>query len=229
MSDNTNAPAIEKSWLELLEDEFSKPYFLKLKEFLKKERQEGKTIYPPGSRIFAAYDHTPFHNVKVVILGQDPYHGPKQANGLCFSVHKNIQQPPSLQNIFKEIKSDLGHPLPQHGDLSGWADQGVFLLNATLTVRAREAGSHQNMGWEQFTNETIKRLSEKRLGLVFLLWGNSAKNKMDLIDQSRHFVLTASHPSPYSANKGFLGCRHFSQANEILKSIGQTPIDWKIK
>lgn len=228
-ANEATSPAIEPGWKEVLKEEFAKPYFSELKEFLKQEKQEGHTIYPPGSQIFSAYDHCPFDKVKVVILGQDPYHGARQANGLCFSVHKNIRKPPSLDNIFKEIKNDLGHPVPSHGDLSQWAEQGVFLLNAILTVRAGKAGSHQNQGWEQFTNQTIKLLSDKHVGLVFLLWGNFAKNKADLIDQSRHYILTSSHPSPYSANNGFLGSKHFSKTNELLKSMGKEPVDWKIK
>ena len=220
-------PNIEDSWREYLISEFQSDYFKQLKEFLLEEKKK-HTIYPPGSRIFAAFNYTPFDNIKAVILGQDPYHGPGQANGLCFSVNDNITKPPSLVNIFKELHSDMGIPIPKNGNLEKWAQQSVLLLNATLTVRARQAGSHQNKGWEQFTNQVIRILSEKKSGLVFLLWGKYAQAKETLIDTSKHFVLKAPHPSPFSADRGFFGCRHFSKTNEILKSQGKELIDWRL-
>ncbi len=220
-------PEIEESWKTRLSEQFNAPYFGMLKTFLIEERKK-HTIYPPGKAIFAAFNHTPFDRVKVVILGQDPYHGPGQANGLCFSVSPGIPQPPSLVNIFKEIQDDLGYPLPSNGDLTPWADQGVLLLNATLTVRRAQAGSHQKQGWEQFTDAAIQTLSAEREGLVFLLWGRFAQQKRALIDETRHHVLTAAHPSPFSAYQGFFGCKHFSKANELLLRYGQTPINWKI-
>ena len=217
---------IDSSWYEVLKPQFEAPYFAELKNFLVAERQQ-YTCYPPGSKIFAAFDHTPFDRVRVVILGQDPYHEPGQAMGLCFSVPQGVQVPPSLVNIIKEINDDLGTAVPTTcGDLTGWADQGVLLLNATLTVRAHQAGSHQRHGWEQFTDAAIQALAERRRGLVFLLWGSYAIAKRKLIDPQRHHVLTAPHPSPLSAYRGFFGCRHFSRANEILVQQGQTPIDW---
>ena len=220
------AVKIDPTWYAELKPQFEAPYFAQLKEFLVAERQQ-YTCYPPGSKIFNAFDSTPFDHVKVVILGQDPYHEPDQAMGLCFSVPQGIQVPPSLVNIIKEINDDLGTQIPTtSGDLSGWAEQGVLLLNATLTVRAHQAGSHQRHGWEQFTDAAISALSEHRSGLVFLLWGSYAIAKRTLIDQTRHMVLTAPHPSPLSAYRGFFGCRHFSQANNYLASKGQTPIDW---
>lgn len=220
-------PQIEESWKKVLYDEFNKEYFVKLKEFLIDEKKK-YTVYPPGSQIFAAFNHTPFDSVKVVILGQDPYHGPGQAHGLCFSVPKGIPAPPSLQNIFKEINSDLGLPIPNHGNLEKWAKQGVLLLNATLTVRANQAGSHQNKGWETFTDAAIKALSDYHKGLVFILWGNYAQAKAQIIDINKHFILTAPHPSPLSANRGFFGCKHFSRTNRLLTSIGKEPIDWSL-
>ena len=217
---------IDSSWYEVLKPQFEAPYFAELKNFLVAERSQ-YTCYPPGSKIFAAFDHTPFDRVRVVILGQDPYHEPGQAMGLCFSVPQGVQVPPSLVNIIKEINDDLGTAVPTTcGDLTGWADQGVLLLNATLTVRAHQAGSHQRHGWEQFTDAAIQALAERRRGLVFLLWGSYAIAKRKLIDPQRHHVLTAPHPSPLSAYRGFFGCRHFSRANEILVQQGQTPIDW---
>lgn len=217
---------IDPTWLEVLRPQFESPYFAQLKEFLVAERQQ-YTCYPRGGDIFAAFDTTPFDRVKVVILGQDPYHEPGQAMGLCFSVPQGIAVPPSLVNIIKEINSDLGLNLPfDHGDLRGWAEQGVLLLNATLTVRAHQAGSHQHHGWEQFTDAAISALSAQRSGIVFLLWGSYAIAKKPLVDLARHHVLTAPHPSPLSAYRGFFGCRHFSQANAILTAQGQTPIDW---
>lgn len=218
---------IEPEWGKELNDEFHKDYFLELKRFLEVEKSKF-TIYPPGKNIFAAFDHTPFSKVKVVIIGQDPYHGPGQANGLCFSVSKGIKPPPSLQNIFKELQSDVGMKIPVHGDLTPWADQGVLLLNATLTVRANEAGSHQNKGWEIFTDAVIKKLSDKRTGLVFLLWGRFAHGKETLIDEKKHFLLKAAHPSPL-ARGAFFGCKHFSKTNEILKKQGQQEINWEIE
>ena len=217
---------IDPSWYAVLQPQFEAPYFAQLKEFLVAERQQ-YTCYPPGSKIFNAFDTTPFDHVKVVILGQDPYHEPGQAMGLCFSVPQGIQVPPSLVNIIKEINDDLGTQIPTTcGDLSGWAEQGVLLLNATLTVRAHQAGSHQRHGWETFTDAAIQALSQQRHGLVFLLWGSYAIAKRVLIDQTKHLVLTAPHPSPLSAYRGFFGCHHFSQANAYLQQLGQQPIDW---
>ena len=220
---------IEPGWKEALEAEFASEYFLNLKKFLLEERERKRLIYPAGSQIFAAFDATPLDKVKVVILGQDPYHGTGQAHGLCFSVPFGIAPPPSLINVYKEIQSDLGIPVPKHGNLMKWAKQGVLLLNATLTVRANEAGSHQNRGWEQFTNAAIKTLCEKKENLVFLLWGRFAQAKEPLIDTSKHYILKAAHPSPFSANTGFFGCRHFSKTNEILKSCNIQPIDWRLE
>lgn len=217
---------LHPSWLEVLQQQFEAPYFAQLKEFLVAERQQ-YTCYPKGSDIFAAFDHTPFDKVKVVIIGQDPYHEPGQAHGLCFSVPEGITMPPSLVNIIKEINSDLGLNLSTtKGDLTGWAEQGVLLLNATLTVRAHQAGSHQRHGWETFTDAAIRALSERRSGIVFLLWGSYAIAKSQLIDKGRHHVLTTVHPSPLSAYRGFFGCKHFSQCNTLLLQQGLTPIDW---
>jgi uracil-DNA glycosylase len=217
---------IDPSWYAVLQPQFEAPYFAELKAFLVAERQQ-HPCYPPGSLIFNAFDSTPFDQVKVVILGQDPYHEPGQAMGLCFSVPQGIQVPPSLVNIITEINADLGVDLPKScGDLSGWAHQGVLLLNATLTVRAHQAGSHQRHGWETFTDAAIQALSQQRSGLVFLLWGSYAIAKKSLIDTTKHCVLTAPHPSPLSAYRGFFGCRHFSQANNYLAAHGQQPIDW---
>ena len=217
---------IEPSWKEKLKDEFEKPYFKELTEFVKKEYKD-EVVYPAPKYVFRAFDLCPFDKVKVVILGQDPYHGPRQANGLCFAVDEGTQLPPSLQNIFKEIESDLGEPLKNRsGDLSRWATQGVLLLNATLTVKAHLAGSHQGKGWELFTDAAIKALSEGREHLVFILWGNYAKKKGAHIGRSKHLVLESAHPSPFSANNGFLGSKPFSKANEYLVEHGETPIDW---
>lgn len=217
---------LDPSWYAVLQLQFEAPYFAQLKEFLVAERQQ-YTCYPPGGKIFNAFDTTPFDKVKVVILGQDPYHEPGQAMGLCFSVPQGVQVPPSLVNIIKEINDDLGTQIPTTcGDLSGWAEQGVLLLNATLTVRAHQAGSHQRHGWETFTDAAIQALSQQRSGLVFLLWGSYAIAKKSLIDTTKHCVLTAPHPSPLSAYRGFFGCRHFSQANNYLAAHGQQPIDW---
>lgn len=218
-------PVIHPSWLEELKDEFAKPYFVELKRFLVEERKH-HVIYPPGKLMFSAFNHTPFDKVEVVILGQDPYHGPGQANGLCFSVSDGITMPPSLVNIFKEIKEELGYPIPTSGNLERWADQGVLLLNAMLSVRANEPGSHQGKGWETFTNSVIKRLSDRKRGLVFLLWGKYAQAKEQLIDASKHHILKAAHPSPFSAYNGFFGSNHFVKANELLKAQGQHEIDW---
>lgn len=220
-------PQIHDSWKEVLIDEFSKPYFLNLRNFLVDEKKQHR-IYPPGKQIFHAFNSTHFENVKVVIIGQDPYHGTGQAHGLCFSVPFRIKAPPSLINIFKEIQDDLGIPFPNHGNLEYWAMQGVLLLNATLTVRANQAGSHQGKGWEEFTNHVIHTLSETKSNLVFLLWGRFAQNKASLIDQSRHHMLEAAHPSPFSAHSGFFGCKHFSKTNKILEEHGIEPIDWRV-
>lgn len=217
---------IEESWKQILKSEFDKPYFQGLVEFLHKEKRENKTIYPPGPKIFRAFDLTPFDKVRVVILGQDPYHGAGQAEGLSFSVPKGIKIPPSLQNIYKEIKSDTGiDTTGRDGSLIHWAEQGVFLLNAVLTVRASEPTSHSNIGWTQFTDSVIKAISDNKEGVIFLLWGNYAKSKKDLIDTSRHHILLAAHPSPL-ARGAFFGCRHFSKTNEILLQRGEQPINW---
>lgn len=216
---------IEKTWKENLASEWTSDYFVRLTDFVR-ERYRTTTVYPPAAKIFAAFDACPFDRVKVVILGQDPYHGPGQANGLCFSVNPGIELPPSLINIFKEVSSDLSRPLPSDGNLERWARQGVLLLNATLTVEAHHAGSHQGRGWEEFTDAAVRRLAEQREGLVFMLWGSYAIRKGEFIDRSRHLVLTAPHPSPLSAYRGFFGCRHFSQANKWLSDHGQQPIEW---
>jgi len=221
-------PVIEESWKEELGSEFDTSYFSELKSFLIEEKRKYR-IYPPGSLIFNAFNHTPFDKVKVVILGQDPYHGPGQAHGLCFSVPDGIPKPPSLINICKELQDDLGIAIPHHGNLTRWADQGVLLLNATLTVRENQAGSHQNHGWETFTDAAITRLSLRRNGLVFVLWGNYAIAKKSLIDATRHFTLTSVHPSPLSAHRGFFGCRHFSQINNLLRQNGVEEIDWRLE
>ena len=216
---------IEKSWKDALAGEFGKPYFESLVRFMHKEKSEGKTIYPPGSQIFRAFDLTPVEDLKVVILGQDPYHGPGQAHGLSFSVSAGVPAPPSLKNIFKEIESDLGVRMSGYPDLEKWARQGVLLLNAVLTVRAGAAASHSKIGWEEFTDAVIRYISDNCEGVVFLLWGNFARSKSALIDHSRHHVLEAAHPSPL-ARGAFFGCRHFSQTNEILSAQGKAPIDW---
>ena len=216
---------IEESWKQRLAEEFEKDYFVKLTEFVRSEYMR-TTIYPPAKLIFNAFDHCPFDKVKVVIIGQDPYHGPGQAHGLCFSVNEGVPNPPSLQNIFKEIQSDLGNPLPPNGDLTRWANQGVLLLNATLTVQAHQAGSHQRRGWETFTDAAIRILAEERENIVFILWGAYAQKKGAFIDRNKHLVLTSAHPSPLSAYNGFFGNKHFSRANEYLKEHGETEIDW---
>ncbi len=220
---------LEKGWLEVLEGEFEKTYMKNLKAFLQTEKQNGATVYPKGADIFNAFNHTPFEKVKVVILGQDPYHGTGQAHGLSFSVQKGVAIPPSLKNIYKELEADIpGFRTPAHGNLTKWADEGVLLLNATLTVRAHEAGSHQGKGWEIFTDTVISKLSAQREGIVFLLWGRYAQNKAELIDQQKHTVLKAAHPSPFSVHNGFFGCRHFSKANAVLEKEGRKPVDWQI-
>lgn len=216
---------IEESWREKLQSEFDAPYFAQLTDFVRHEYATTR-VYPPGSQMFAAFDACPFDKVKVVILGQDPYHEPGQAHGLCFSVNDGVPFPPSLQNIFKEIHDDIGTPIPMSGDLSRWAHQGVLLLNATLTVRAHQAGSHQNKGWEQFTDAVIHRLAQDREHLVFILWGAYAQRKGEFVDRSRHLVLQSPHPSPLSAHRGFFGNRHFSRANEYLVAHGIEPILW---
>lgn len=219
---------IEDSWKEKLRDEFSKSYFLQIVTHLKTERSTGATIYQPGKLIFNAFEHTPFNKVKVVILGQDPYHGPKQAMGLSFSVPDGIIPPPSLINIFKELHKDIGMAIPSTGNLTAWAKQGVLLLNAVLTVRANEPASHSKIGWMNFTDAVIKKISDEKKGIVFLLWGRFAQEKQVLIDETKHYVLKAAHPSPFSAEKGFFGCKHFSRTNELLIKQGLEPIDWKL-
>ena len=220
---------IDETWKAVLKDEFTKPYFSEAVNLLKTEKSAGKIIYPPGSLIFNAFNTTPFNNVKVVILGQDPYHGPGQAHGLSFSVPTGIKPPPSLVNIFKEIKNDIGIQMPkENGDLTHWAQQGVLLLNAALTVRAGEPFSHAKSGWAQFTDAVIQTISDKKENIIFLLWGKFAQEKQILIEEGQHHVLCAAHPSPFSADKGFFGCRHFSKTNTFLVKDGNDPIDWNI-
>lgn len=216
---------IEESWKSVLADEFEKNYFIELTSFVRNEYKIHK-IYPPAKLIFNAFDQCPFNQLKVVILGQDPYHGPGQAHGLCFSVNDGIEFPPSLRNIFKELKNDLGKEIPVNGNLTDWAKQGVLLLNATLTVRANQAGSHQNKGWEQFTDAVIHKINEQKQHVVFILWGNYAISKVKFIDENKHLVLSSVHPSPLSASRGFFGNRHFSRANEFLVKQGLEPINW---
>ncbi len=223
---NTTEIKLEPSWQAVLKDEFDKPYFQQLKTFLVEEKKQFR-IFPPGNSIFAAFNFTLFNQLKVVIIGQDPYHGFGQANGLCFSVSDGIRKPPSLLNIFKELQSDLGYAIPETGNLESWAKQGVLLLNATLTVREAAAGSHQGKGWEIFTDQVIKTISETQKDIAFLLWGNYAKAKDVLIDATKHHVLVAAHPSPL-ARGAFFGSKHFSKTNAFLKQIGKTEIDWKI-
>ena len=218
---------IEESWREVLSEEFQKSYFDDIKKQLLAERQNGYKIYPPGPLIFNAFNLTPFNEVKVVIIGQDPYHNPGEAMGLCFSVPKGVRVPPSLKNIYKEMKDDIDFEVPPHGDLTNWAKQGVFLLNAMLTVRHKSAGSHKNMGWQQFTDAVIQTLSEKRDGLIFLLWGRFAQSKIPLINQLKHHVLTAAHPSPLARN-AFAGCKHFSKTNHLLRKMSKSPIEWDL-
>ncbi len=219
---------IEESWKHVLNDEFEKPYFSELRRFLQAEKALGKTIYPPGSLIFNAFNSTPFDKVRVVILGQDPYHGAGQAHGLCFSVQHGVKPPPSLVNMYKELKDDVGFSIPTHGCLQKWTEQGVFLLNAILTVEANQPASHQKKGWEEFTNAVIQKLSKEKNGLIFILWGNFAQQKSVLIDETKHTILKAAHPSPFSAYNGFFGCKHFSKTNELLTQRGETPIDWQL-
>lgn len=216
---------IGPSWKSLLEEEFDKGYFKELTGFVKEEYQK-HTIYPPGGQIFNAFDLCPVEDTRVVIIGQDPYHGPGQANGLCFSVREGVPMPPSLVNIFKELKGDLGNEIPPHGSLERWAQQGILLLNATLTVRAHQPGSHQNKGWEEFTDAVIRLLSEKKDGLVFILWGAYAQRKGEIIDSQRHFVIKSPHPSPFSAHRGFFGSKPFSKANNYLLKNGKESINW---
>jgi uracil-DNA glycosylase len=219
---------MEQSWKMVLEEEFSKPYFEQIVLHLKTERAAGKTIYPPGGLIFNAFEHTTFNKLKVVILGQDPYHGPSQAHGLSFSVQDGVAIPPSLGNIYKELRNDIGMPIPKSGNLSAWAEQGVLLLNAVLSVRANEPASHAKIGWMNFTDAVIKKISEQKKGIVFLLWGKFAQEKAILIDANKHHILKAAHPSPFSADKGFFGCKHFSKTNSILVQQGIDPINWQL-
>jgi uracil-DNA glycosylase len=225
---NQDRIQLEPSWKNHLVGEFSKPYMNNLRAFLKKEKDAKKVIYPRGSEFFAALNQTPFDKVKVVILGQDPYHGVNQAHGLCFSVRPGVEPPPSLVNIYKELRSDLGIEPPDHGYLTHWADQGVLLLNATLSVEAGKAGSHQGKGWEEFTDAVIDVLNRERAGLVFVLWGSYAQKKGAFIDDEKHLVLKGPHPSPLSAHRGFFGCKHFSKINEYLRSRGEKSIDWRL-
>ncbi|MEO8854327.1 MAG: uracil-DNA glycosylase [Ginsengibacter sp.] len=219
---------MEESWKKVLKNEFDKTYFQHIVTFLKAEKATGKVIFPPGPLIFNAFKQTPFDKVKVVILGQDPYHNKNQAHGLSFSVPDGIPKPPSLLNIFKELRNDLGIEMPVNGNLQKWANQGVLLLNASLTVRENEPGCHSQIGWLQFTDQVIKKISDEKEGVVFLLWGKFAQHKQALIDETKHFVLKAAHPSPLSAHNGFFGCKHFSKTNELLMKQHQNPIDWKI-
>lgn len=220
---------LPEDWKILLQDEFAKPYMDQLRSFLLAEKKAGKVIYPPSSEIFNAFNITSIANVKVVILGQDPYHGPAQAHGLSFSVKEGVKPPPSLQNIFKELASDIGGSIPPHGDLSAWAHQGVLMLNSVLTVEANLAASHQGKGWEQFTDFVIQKLQQIKPHLVFILWGKFAQSKALLIDSEKHLILKAAHPSPFSAYQGFFGCRHFSKTNEFLHSHHLAPINWELK
>jgi uracil-DNA glycosylase len=220
---------LEPSWLEVLGDEFGKPYMVELKKFLKEEKDAGNKIYPKGADIFNAFNKTPFDKVEVVILGQDPYHGENQAHGLSFSVQKGITIPPSLRNIYKELSTDIpGFVTPNHGNLTEWAGQGVLLLNASLTVKAGMPGSHQKKGWEEFTDNVIKTISDKKEGIVFILWGAFAQAKAELIDKTKHHIIKSPHPSPFSADRGFFGSKPFSKTNEILEKEGKKPVDWQI-
>lgn len=225
---DSNSIQLEGSWKGLLLEEFQQPYMQKLKAFLREEYSRGKTIYPKGNEYFAALNSTPFNEVKVVILGQDPYHGPGQAHGLCFSVRQGVEPPPSLKNIFRELREDLGLPTPQTGYLAPWAQRGVLLLNAVLTVEQNCAASHQNRGWERFTDRIISLLNERRNHLVFILWGSYAQAKGQFVDGTKHLILRAPHPSPLSASRGFFGSKPFSQANRYLESHGIGPIDWRL-
>jgi len=226
MSESRNIQ-LEASWLAHLAPEFEQPYMASLRAFLGEEKQAGP-VFPPGRDIFNAFAYTPFDQARVVILGQDPYHGPGQAHGLCFSVRRGVRPPPSLQNIFKELQADLNCPIPDHGELTHWATQGVLLLNTVLTVRAHQANSHRDQGWERFTDRVIDLLNERREGLVFVLWGSAAGRKASMIDDSKHLILRSPHPSPLSAYRGFFGCGHFSQINAYLERRGQVPIDWRL-
>ncbi|WP_317929388.1 uracil-DNA glycosylase [Halioxenophilus sp. WMMB6] len=228
-SNNSTRIQLSPGWLTHLKSEFDQDYMRTLKAFLKEEKTSGKTIYPPGGEMFNALNSTSFDKVKVVILGQDPYHGPGQAHGLCFSVRPEVPIPPSLVNIYKELHQDLGISIPTHGNLQAWAEQGVLLLNATLSVEAGKAGSHQNKGWERFTDRVVHLLNDEREHLVFILWGSYAQKKGQFIDRNKHLVLQSPHPSPLSAHRGFFGCRHFTQANAYLSEHGLTPIDWQIR
>ena len=219
---------IEQSWKEALKQEFEKPYFAEIITLLKAEKALGRRIYPPGQLIFHAFEKTPYHKCKVVLLGQDPYHNPGQAHGLSFSVPKGVTVPPSLVNIYKELKNDLGLPIPSHGNLESWAEQGVLLLNSILTVKENDPGSHSRIGWMRFTDSVIQKLSDENQGLVFLLWGKFAQEKQVLIDATKHHILKAAHPSPLSAHNGFFGCKHFSKTNYFLQQEGRDPIDWKV-
>lgn len=219
---------LEASWKQHLLAEFQQPYMQQLRAFLQEQKSLGKTIYPKGNEYFNAFNLTPFDQVKVVIIGQDPYHGPNQAHGLCFSVQPGVAFPPSLVNIFKELQRDLNIPFPNHGNLTHWAEQGVLLLNAVLTVEQGKAAAHQGKGWEQFTDAAIRELNARREGIVFMLWGSYAQKKGQIIDRKKHCVLTAPHPSPLSAHRGFIGCGHFSKANQYLQQRGLTPIDWAV-
>ncbi|MEA3494499.1 MAG: uracil-DNA glycosylase [Bacteroidota bacterium] len=221
-------PPLNEKWKKLLNKELNSDYFFRILEFLEKEKSENQIVYPEYENIFSAFNHRSPENLKTVIIGQDPYHGENQAHGLCFSVKKGIKPPPSLVNIFKELKTDIGFSIPNHGELLKWSEQGVLLLNAVLTVRGNQANSHKDIGWGKFTDAVIKTISNEKEGIVFLLWGRFAQTKSELIDDKKHFILKATHPSPFSANNGFFGCRHFSTTNEILKSINKKPIDWQL-
>lgn len=228
MSETTKKIDLHSSWLNHLANEFEQPYMKQLKAFLLAEKQQGKVIYPASKNIFNAFNSTPLDQVKVVVLGQDPYHGPNQAHGLCFSVQPGIPAPPSLQNMFKELHRDLGMPIPSHGCLQSWANQGVLLLNATLTVEQARAGSHQGRGWEIFTDKAIQLVNEQCQGVVFLLWGSYAQKKTAFINPGKHLILKAPHPSPLSAHRGFIGCGHFSKANHYLQQLNKSPVDWRL-
>ncbi|MFA5917663.1 MAG: uracil-DNA glycosylase [Candidatus Gracilibacteria bacterium] len=219
---------MDSSWLEVLKDEFEKDYFKDIKKQIVADIESGTIIYPNPKNIFNAFNYTPFDKVEVVLLGQDPYHGPNQAHGLCFSVEDSVKLPPSLKNIFKELKEDIGATIPQSGNLEKWTNEGVFMLNAILTVKAGLPASHSKIGWETFTDKVIKTISDKKEGVIFILWGNFAKNKKSLIDTTKHFVIESPHPSPFSAYNGFFGSRPFSKTNEILKKLGKKEIDWKL-
>lgn len=228
MQHSNRAVQLEPGWLAQLGAEFEQPYMARLRSFLQAQKRAGKQVFPPGRDMFNAFAYTPMDKVKVVILGQDPYHGAGQAHGLCFSVRKGVRVPPSLQNIFKEIHAELGYPVPQHGDLTAWADQGVLLLNSVLSVESGQAASHRGKGWETFTDRVIEVINRERRGVVFMLWGSYAQRKGAMIDRDRHCVLNAPHPSPLSAHRGFFGCGHFKAANDYLQAQGDAPIDWRL-